>query len=123
MAIAISGLNASSFFGFDRTQSNDSRQQAQQTRSDVNQDNNRARGAEAEARSRVIPGEVVGRETESQRVDEARRTLEQRQTVLSQPDSRQISQRAAVEIYQQNETLVSPRGEPRQVSGIIDEFV
>lgn len=123
MAIAISGLNAPSFFGFDRAQNNDARRQTQQTRSDVNQDNNRAR--QADTRERVIAGEVLSRETDSRSVDSAQRTLEQRQTQLSQQqsDSRQLSQQAAVQTYQQNEDLVTSRGQARQVSGIIDEFV
>lgn len=124
MAIAISGLSSSSFFGFDRIQANDSRQQSQQsqqTRSDVNQDRDRSRPADA--RARIISGEVVGREADSRSVDSAQRTLQQRQTVLSQPDNRQISQQAAVQTYQQNEDLVTRRGEQRQVSGIIDEYV
>ena len=123
MAIAISGLNSTSLFGFDRTQNNDSRQQSQQARSDVNQDSNRA--GQTLARDRIIAGEVVARETEdNRRVDSAQRTLEQRQAQLSQQqsDSRQLSQRAAVQTYQQNETLVTRNGEQRQVSGIIDEY-
>lgn len=121
MAIAISGLNAPLFFGSERAQNNNSRQQAEQTRSDVNQDSNRSR--QADARERIIPGEVVGRETDSRTVDSAQRTLEQRQTQFSQPDKRQLSQQAAVQTYQQNQNLVTSRGEQRQVSGIIDEYV
>lgn len=116
--MVITGSNSSLFFGFDRIQSNDSRQQ---TRSDVNQDRNQAR--QTDDRARIIPGEVVGRETERRPVLSAQRTLEQRQTQLSQPDNRQISQQAAVQTYRKNEDLITSPGEARQVSGIIDEYV
>ena len=123
MAIAISALNSASLFGFERAQGNDSRQQTQQTRSDINQDKNRAR--QADARERIIAGEVVARETDSRSVDSAQSTLQQRQAQLSQQqsDNRQISQQAAVQTYQQNQTLITERGEERQVSGILDEYV
>ncbi|MFW2373361.1 MAG: hypothetical protein ACN4GM_09600 [Gammaproteobacteria bacterium] len=122
MAIAITGLSPPSFFGFDRSHSNDSRQQVQRVRSGVNQDSNHSRQGD-DARSRIIPGEVVARETERRSVDSAQRTLDQRQVLLSQPDSRQLSQRGAVQTYEQNEALITRPGEQRQVSGIIDEYV
>lgn len=121
MAMAISALNAASLLGFDRAQANDSRQQSRQTRSDVDQQSDRAR--RPDARDRIIPGEVVSRETETRDVESAQRALQKRQAQITQADSRQISQRAAVETYQQNQVLVTARGETRQVSGIIDEFV
>lgn len=104
-----------------------SQEQASQSASQANQ--NRAQAAQRTPESaRVINGEVLSSETS--RVD-ARdssysflsRNSANQQSTFSQPDTRRVSVEQAMQNFQQNEEIVSSNQNPRQVSGIIDEYV
>ena len=76
------------------------------------------------AGERVVRGEVISsRVTQQRNVNSTQGALDGRGASSQQSDARQISIRAAVQNYRDNEALIAPQGENRQVSGIIDEYV
>ena len=84
--------------------------------------NSQARDA-ALNNGRVIPGEVL-----SSRSEPARNTYENQSAFLRDENSRQSDFRrfsipAAMQAFRDNEALVTENNQPRQVSGIIDEYV
>lgn len=77
---------------------------------------------------RVIDGEVLSSETTRVRADQSSasflgRSPSSQQAPNDQPATRRISMQQAMQNFEQNETLESDAGMPRQVSGIIDVFV
>lgn len=142
MEIALSGFNPS----LDSTaitetarQRQRQQQEAQQQSSAASRANNRSvqdqdtqSRTEASSRTpenaRIINGEVLS--SESSRVDSSQtyssvlnRSSASQQVPNGQPDSRRVSVQQALQNFQENEELVITDSNPRQVSGIIDEFV
>ncbi len=76
---------------------------------------------------RVIDGEVLSSQTQRVNSRDASGSVFTRssanQQPAGQPDSRQITARQAVRIFEENESLIPADNELRQVSGIIDTFV
>ncbi len=140
MEIALTGFNPqASIVSAETARQRQNRQQSEQQptaserrvsaeqASQANQ--NRTQAAQRTPESaRIINGEVLSSETS--RVD-ARdssysflsRNSTNQQTAFSQPDTRRVSVEQALQNFQQNEELVSSEQNPRQVSGIIDEYV
>lgn len=79
------------------------------------------------ATNRVINGEVLSSETSRADSRESSLNFSARSSFNQQPsnqsDNRRISAQQAIQTFQENEDLVSNTSSPRQVSGIIDEFV
>ena len=79
--------------------------------------------------NRVINGEVLSSETSRGNTNtrEANPGFSARSSFNQQPsnqtDNRRISAQLAIQTFQENEDLISDSSNPRQVSGIIDEFV
>jgi len=78
--------------------------------------------------ARVINGEVLSSETARVRTDQSASNLlgrspNNQQAPNDQPDTRRISVQQALQNFSQNDALASDSNNPRQVSGIIDEFV
>ncbi len=77
--------------------------------------------------ARVINGEVLSSEStrvtpqETYRFES--RSSSNQQLPNSEPDTRRIPIQQALQNFQQNQTLATDPSSPRQVSGIIDEFV
>jgi len=99
-----------------------SREQRNQTRT---QTSTAAREPES---VRVINGEVLSSETSRVRSDQSAssflgRSSGNQQAPNDQPDTRRVSVSQALQNFSQNEALASDSNNPRQVSGIIDEFV
>lgn len=97
------------------------------TRSEQNRVDAQQRTAES---SRIINGEVLSSETtrvgpreSTYRLQSAESQLNNQQAPSSQPDTRRVSVQQALQNFQQNEAAISPAENPRQVSGIIDEYV
>ncbi|TNF33039.1 MAG: hypothetical protein EP315_08860 [Gammaproteobacteria bacterium] len=74
---------------------------------------------------RVVQGEVLGARNEPRRgINSTQRTLSERDaTFNTEGQSRRFSLQASVATYRQNEAIIAEPGKPRQVSGIIDEYV
>jgi len=144
MQIALSGFNPQ----FDASASIESARQRQRAQQDAQQPssarttNDRA-AEDQQSRSRaennsrtpdtarVINGEVLSSETTRVNPREASRdsgsTFNARSSFNQQPsnqaENRRISEQQAIQNFQENEAIVSDSSNPRQVSGIIDEFV
>ena len=144
MELALSGFTHQ----FDATASIQSTRQRQQVQQDAQQPSS-ARNAndraseDQQSRSRaennsrtpdtarVINGEVLSSETSRVNPREASRdsssTFNARSSFNQQPsdqaDNRRISAQQAIQNFQENEDIISDSSSPRQVSGIIDEFV
>ena len=120
MDIAVTGLAPLLPPGIDRGRQ--PRPQVEQQNRPNTSNQNSARDSSREGQ--VIRGEVVSRSFDSNRtVSSTQRSLSERQSSLSQSATRQFSVPAAIQAFKENEALIAPEGEQRQVSGIIDEFV
>ena len=99
-----------------------------QTRPDRQAENQNSAGnstANSERQGRVIRGELTNRSSldSSRQSNNTQRSLFERELAFSQSGSRQFSVSAAIQAFEDNEALIAPEGQERQVSGIIDEFV
>lgn len=142
MEIALTGFNpqaSTASVDLSRQQQNAQQQERQAARSGRQADADQRTQGEARTRaessqrtpetSRIINGEVLS--SESTRVSErdssysflASSNRNNQQAPTSQPDTRRIPVQQALENFQQNDDIVSDSSNPRQVSGIIDEFV
>ena len=145
MEIALSGLNPQ----FDTSASVESARQRQQEQQAAQQQSAAARGAGARSSDdrqsqsrtapaqgaaeniRVINGEVLSSETTRVSPRESSASFlagasgrsSSNQQPSSEPDSRRVSVERALQNFQENQALVADEASPRQVSGIIDEFV
>ena len=105
--------------GFDsgrRTQSStQSRPESQNQQSQASQNRN----------ERVVRGEVISARDDSRRsINSTERTVSERNAAFNSfGEPRRFSLQSSIATYQQNEALIVEPGKPRQVSGIIDEFV
>lgn len=74
---------------------------------------------------RVVRGEVISTRADNRRgINSTQRTVSERNaTFNSFGEPRRFSLQSSISTYQQNEALIVEPGKPRQVSGIIDEFV
>lgn len=78
--------------------------------------------------ARIINGEVLSSETARVYTAEPggsllSRSSQNQQSPNSQPDTRRVSMQQALQTFTENESLITEQNNPRQVSGIIDEFV
>ena len=125
MDIAVTGLAPLQLPGVDRGRQ--PRAQAeQQSRSNSqsrNQSNQQA-GRDGAAGS-AIRGEVPRRLSvdPNRNISSTQLSLSERNSSFGQSNTRQFSVPAAIQTFRENEALIAPEGEQRQVSGIIDEFV
>ena len=74
---------------------------------------------------RVVRGEVISAHDNSRRgVNSTERTVSERNAAFNTfGEPRRFSLQSSIATYQQNEALIVEPGKPRQVSGIIDEYV
>lgn len=74
---------------------------------------------------RVVRGEVISARDDSRRgINSTERTVSERNAAFNSfGEPRRFSLQSSIATYQQNEALIVEPGKPRQVSGIIDEFV
>ncbi len=74
---------------------------------------------------RIVRGEVISSRVDNrQGINSTQQTLSERNTAMASfGDPRRFSLQASIATYQQNESLIAEPDKPRQVSGIIDEFV
>lgn len=74
---------------------------------------------------RVVRGEVITARADNRRgINSTKRALDERNTAFNNfGEPRRFSLQASIATYQQNEALIAEPNKPRQVSGIIDEFV
>ena len=124
MDIAVTGLVPLPLPGVGRAaQSPAQTQQQSNTPRQQTASENSARNSSREGRPQR--SEAVARSgIESRRdVSSTQRALSERESTLAQSDTRQFSVSAAIQAFKENEALIAPEGENRQVSGIIDEFV
>lgn len=139
MEIALSGFNPQ----LDASASIESARQRQRAQQDAQQPSSARPSSERAAQeqqnsrgennartpdtARVINGEVLSSETTRVSPREANPNFSSRASVSQQTgeqsDNRRISSQQAVQTFRENEELVSDVSNPRQVSGIIDEFV
>ena len=140
MEIALTGFNPS-FDSSATAQAARQRQQDAQQQSPASRANSResqdARDqqqarAETTPRSadsaRIINGEVLSSETARVYTAESggsllSRSSQNQQNPNGQPDMRRVSMQQALQTFTDNEALITEQNNPRQVSGIIDEFV
>lgn len=143
MEIALSGFASQVNPQFDASASVESARQRQRAQQDAQAPssarptNDQAADQQQRSRSenitrtpqtnRVINGEVLSSETTRVNAREANPGFSARSSFNQQPsnqtDNRRISSQQAIQTFQENEDLVSDSASPRQVSGIIDEFV
>ena len=123
MDIALSGLAAPlalPIFGRDRN----ARSGPEQQTGAVADTSNRQSPRDAErSDGRIIRGEVLSSHSES-----IANTYDNQHEFLkgggsSQPEFRRFTLPAAIQAFRENEALVTDQNQPRQVSGIIDEYV
>jgi hypothetical protein len=123
MDIAATGLVPLSLPGVDRGRparaSADQSKPLSQSAERENSSRNSSREG-LETRSETIGRSIVdiNRATSS-----TQGSLSERESVSSQSGGRQFSLSAAIQAFEENEALIAPEGQQRQVSGIIDEFV
>lgn len=141
MEIALTGFNpqaSTASVDSSRQQQNAQQQERQASRSgraDADQRTQSEARTRAESSqrtpetSRIINGEVLS--SESTRVTEqdssysflASSNRNNQQAPTAQPDTRRIPVQQALQNFQQNDEIPTESSNPRQVSGIIDEFV
>jgi len=89
-------------------------------------ENNQRTPANAQS-GRIIDGEVLSSQTQRVNSRDASSSFFTRssanQQPADQPDSRKVTTRQAVQTFEENESLIPPDNELRQISGIIDTFV
>ena len=130
MDIAVTGLSLP-LLGPDlaRQQSRTDNEQSSRARNNRNtqttQDNSTGRtSTERSSNERVITGEVIYARPEPVRfADTIQRTSTQAGTGFNSPQTRRFSLQAAIQTFRDNEALITDPRQPRQVSGIIDEYV
>jgi hypothetical protein len=124
MDIAVTGLAPLQLPGVDRGRQQRPQAEQQNNRS-RNQSNQQASRDSAGREGRVIRGEVTSRSSvnPSRIVSSTQSALSERDASFGQSNTRQFSVPAAIQTFRDNEALIAPEGEQRQVSGIIDEFV
>ena len=119
MDIALSGFIPPSFTGAERGQSlrgNGSDRQA--ISSDARQGGNNTDNA------RVVRGEIIAaRLNPNREVNTTQQSILERDATFSQSDTRRFSLRDAISTFERNEALIADPEKPRQISGIIDEYV
>ena len=127
MDIAVSGLIPLSLPGLDRGQQ--PRPQSEVPNRSQNrparQSSNQNSAANSGRQQRIIRGEVVSASNldSSRQTSDTQRSLSERALSFNQQGSRQFSVPAAIQAFKENEALIAPEGQQRQVSGIIDEYV
>lgn len=118
MDIAVAGLLPPLFTGSERGQSL-RRSEAERQPATENQQNRS--GNES---SRVIRGEILSsRPNPNREVNTTQQSLLERDATFAQSDTRRFSLRDAISTFEQNEALIADPEKPRQISGIIDEYV
>jgi len=98
---------------------------ADNSRSQNKREQNNQSHSSDETSPRIINGEVLSSETQ---VINARKPYlfaqsSQQYTPSGQPDHRRVALKHALQTFQDNENLISAEHLPRQVSGLIDEYV
>jgi len=123
MDIAVTGLAPLLPPGVDRGRQPRSQVEQQNRSNQQTSSENSARDSSREGQ--VVRGEIISRTRvdPNRVVSSTQRSLSERESALSQSGARQFSVPAAIQTFQDNEALIAPEGEKRQVSGIIDEFV
>jgi len=119
MDIALAGFILPSFTGAERGQplrSGGSDRQAAQ--SDAQKGRNNADNA------RLGRGEIIAaRPNLNREVNTTQQSILERDATFSQSDTRRFSLRDAISTFERNEALIADPEKPRQISGIIDEYV
>ena len=116
MDIALAGFIPPSFAGGQSPRRSGSDRQA--TSSDAQQGNHQADNA------RPVRGEIISARPDANRqVNTTQQSLLERDAAFSQPDPRRFSLRDAISTFERNEALIADPEKPRQISGIIDEYV
>ncbi|MCW9014281.1 MAG: hypothetical protein OQL06_10900 [Gammaproteobacteria bacterium] len=105
-----------------------SRSRPDTARADNNQQNTARNRTQTQSDNpggeRLVRGEVLSSNSNHTRaVNSTLGALNERNMEFAQSDTRQISIYAAIQTYSDNEALIADPDQPRQVSGIIDEFV
>ena len=108
----------------------ESENQNSQTRAQTSQRTPAQSSVEStEKKARVINGEVLSSETTRVYTRDAgtiilpRTAANQQSSTTGQPSNRRIPVEQAIQTFRDNESLVLDKSNPRQVSGIIDEYV
>ncbi len=116
MELAASGFNAAGIsgfgFGIDRGRSEDAGRP---------QSIPRRPATDNTPSGRIIPGEVVDRQTEVVYPNPDKG--QQPQSSSTQAEKRRVSPQQAIQMFQQNEAIPTDNTQSRQVSGIIDIYV
>ena len=85
---------------------------------------NRGQTPEPADNGRVIRGEVLSSQIDSSRaIGGLQRSNESNSSSFASADTRRFSLQAAIQTFRDNEALITDPANPRQVSGIIDEYV
>ena len=119
MDIALAGFIPPSFTGAERGQSlRRGGSERQAAPSDARQ------GSANDNSARLVRGQVVSANANQQRqVNTTQQSILERDATFSQSDTRRFSLRDAISTFEQNEALIADPEKPRQISGIIDEYV
>lgn len=108
----------------DRPQARPDNSQSQTSRNDRGALAGDASNLSEGRNERVVPGEVIYVRPERARgADRAQPGFAEATPDFNTSTNRRFSLQAALQTFKDNEALVSPPGETRQVSGIIDEYV
>ena len=120
MDIALAGLVPLSFAGADRGQKlqRNPPPDRQNTPPDARQ------GSANDNNARPVRSETVSAGANQHRkVNTTEQSILEREATFSQSDTRRFSLRDAISTFEQNEALIADPEKPRQISGIIDEYV
>lgn len=71
----------------------------------------------------VLQGSSGSRVRSSQQVNSTHQSILERYATFAQSDTRRFSLRDAIATLEQNQALIADPENPRQISGIIDEYV
>lgn len=82
-----------------------------------------ARDTERSSSGRILRGEVLSSHSESAANTYNHQRGDLKEGGSSEPGFRRFSLPAAIQAFRENEALVADQSQPRQVSGIIDEYV
>ena len=119
MDIALAGFIPPSFTGAERGQSlRRGGPDHQAAQSDAQQGSNNADNA------RLVRGDVIAaRPNLNREVNTTQQSILERDATFGQSDARRFSLRDAISTFERNEALIADPEKPRQISGIIDEYV
>ena len=118
MDIALAGLLPLPLTGFQAGQTRGGQVEQQAPRAD--QQPATARGQQ----NRSEPGaHISSRFRSAQSVNTTQQSILERNAAYAQSDTRRFSLREAIFTLEQNQALIADPDNPRQISGIIDEYV